>query len=69
MTNVLHLDFIERDQKGNSINLSGVEKKDGEKTTKVALEILKKVDPTIKKMYLITDWKLKKITIRKVLMS
>ena len=47
MKNLLHLDFIERDQKANSPVLSGVEEKDGEKIIKVALEILKKVDPEI----------------------
>ena len=49
MTNILNLDFIERDQKTNSIILSGVEGKIGEKTTEVALERLIKVDLEIDK--------------------
>ena len=49
MTNILNLDFIERDQKTNSIILSGVEGKIGEKTTEVALERLIKIDLEIDK--------------------
>ena len=43
----LYLDFVKRGQMANSIILTGVEEKDGDKTTEVALEILKKVDPEI----------------------
>ena len=59
MKSILHLDFIERDQKGNSIVLSWVEEKDGEKTTEVALEILNKVDPEIKKKEVLSVYRLK----------
>ena len=37
MKNILHLDPIERDQKANSIVLSGVEENGGKKYTEVAL--------------------------------
>ena len=49
MKNTLLLYFIERDQKANSTILSGVEDKISEKTTEVALEVLKKVDLEIEK--------------------
>ena len=39
---ILHLDFIERNQKVNIIVLSRVEENDVEKTTEVSMEILKK---------------------------
>ena len=47
-------------QKANSKVLSGVKENDGDKTTEVALKILKKVDPEIRKneiLSLITGWK------------
>ena len=61
MKNLLHLDFVERDQKANSIVISGVEEIDGEKITKVAVEILKTVDPEIGKdrLCLSIGWKIR----------
>ena len=49
--NGLHLDFIEKNQKANNLVFSGVKENDAEKTTEVALEILKKVDLIFSKMF------------------
>ena len=57
--NGLHLDFIERNQKANSLVISGVKENDAEKTTEVALEILKKVDPEIEKDEILSAYRLK----------
>ena len=57
--NSLHLDLIERNQKANSLVISGVEENDAEKTTEVPLEILKKVDPEIEKDEILSAYRLK----------
>ena len=57
--NSLHLDFIERNQKANSLVISGVEENVTEKATEVALEILKKVDPEIEKDQILSAYRLK----------
>ena len=57
--NSLHLDLIERNQKANSLVISGVEENDAEKATEVALEILKKVDPEIEKDEILSAYRLK----------
>ena len=45
--NSLHFDFIDGNQKPNSLVISWVKENDAGKTTEVAFEILKKVDPEI----------------------
>ena len=57
--NSLHLDFIERNQKANSLVISGFKENDAEKTTEVAFEILKKVDPKIEKDKIFSAYRLK----------
>ena len=61
--------LLKETKKIKNITLDGVEEKVSEKTTEVALETLIKVDLEIDKNCTFLDWKLIKITIRKVLMS
>ena len=57
---ISQLDAVETEQKANSsTDLSGVKENDEEKTTELALEILKKVDPEIGKNKILSVYRLK----------
>ena len=67
----LQLNAVEREEKANSIVLSGVKQNDGEKTNEINLEILKKqkVDPEIGKNEILSVYrlKIKETTKRKII--